>query len=105
MFKEKNFSVKLFAYANFGYRTVCSFSNIKLKRLPDIKLLKLEISTFGPFCLFCQYSDPISFKVIESTRDISSEMNSMEAELEQNESLCLKSCCRLELMKRQNVPK
>ena len=42
---------------------------------------------------------------IESTTDISSEINSMEAELEQNGSLCLESCCRLELMKRQNVPK
>ena len=40
--------------------------------------------------------------MIESTTDISSEMNSMEAELEQNGSLCR---CRLELMKRQNVPK
>ena len=37
--------------------------------------------------------------------DIFSEMNSMEAKLEQNESLCLESFCRLELMKRQNVPK
>ena len=43
--------------------------------------------------------------MIESTTDISSEMNSMEAELEQNENLCLKSCCRLELMKHKNVPK
>ena len=39
--------------------------------------------------------------MIESTTDISSKMNSMEAELEQNESLCLESGCRLELMKRQ----
>ena len=37
--------------------------------------------------------------------DISSEMNNMETELEQNESLYLESCCRLELIKRQNVPK
>ena len=37
--------------------------------------------------------------------DISSEMKSIEDELEQNKSLCLESCCRLELMKRQNVPK
>ena len=37
--------------------------------------------------------------------DISSEMDSMEAEFEQNESLCLENCCRLELMERQNVPK
>ena len=43
-------------------------------------------------------------RVIETTRDISSEMNSMEAEPEQNKSVCLESCCRLELMKRQNVP-
>ena len=42
--------------------------------------------------------------MIESTTDISSEMKSMEAELEQNKSLCFESCCRLELMKRQNVP-
>ena len=42
--------------------------------------------------------------MIESTTDISSEMKSMEAKLEQNKSLCLESCCRLELMKRQNVP-
>ena len=37
--------------------------------------------------------------------DISSEMKSMQAELEQNKSLCLESRCRLELMKRQNVLK
>ena len=37
--------------------------------------------------------------------DISSEMNNMEAELEQNESLYLESCCRLESMRCQNVPK
>ena len=43
--------------------------------------------------------------MIESTVDISSEMNSMEAKLKQNESLCLDSCCILELMKRQNVTK
>ena len=43
--------------------------------------------------------------MIESTTDVSSEMKSMEAELEQNKSLCLESCCRLELMKRQIVPK
>ena len=43
--------------------------------------------------------------MIESTTDISSEMNNMEPDLEQNESVCLESCCRLELMKRQNVPK
>ena len=43
--------------------------------------------------------------MIESTTDISSEMKSIEAELEQNKSLCLESCCRLELMKRQNVSK
>ena len=43
--------------------------------------------------------------MIESTTDISSEMKSMEDELEQNESLSLENCCRLELMKRQNVLK
>ena len=43
--------------------------------------------------------------MIESTTDISSEMKSMEAELEQNKSSCLESCCRLELTKRQNAPK
>ena len=102
-FKEQNFSVKLFSYAKFGYRAVSSFNNTKLEKLPNVKLLKLEISTFGLFCLFCQYKGSISFKVIESTTDISSEMNSMEAELEQNESLCLESCCRLDLMKRQSV--
>ena len=37
--------------------------------------------------------------------DIFSEMITMEAEHEENESSCLESCCRLELMKRQNVPK
>ena len=42
--------------------------------------------------------------MIESTTDISSEMNSMEAELDQNESLCL-DICILELMKSQNVSK
>ena len=40
-----------------------------------------------------------------SRSDISSEMSSMEVELEQNKSISLQSCCRLELMKRQNVPK
>ena len=30
--------------------------------------------------------------MIESTTDISSEMKNMEAELEQNKSLCLESC-------------
>ena len=43
--------------------------------------------------------------MIESTTDISSEMNSMEAEVNENESMYLENCCRLELMKRQNVPK
>ena len=43
--------------------------------------------------------------MIESTTDISSEMKSMGAELEQNKSLRLESCYRLELTKRQNVPK
>ena len=42
---------------------------------------------------------------MNSMEDISSEMNSMEAEPEQNKSVCLESCFRLELMKRQNVPK
>ena len=43
--------------------------------------------------------------MIESTKDISSEINSIEAELKENESICLENCCRLKLMKRQNVPK
>ena len=44
--------------------------------------------------------------MIETTMDISSEMKIMEAELEENGSiLCIENCCRLELMKRQNVPK
>ena len=43
--------------------------------------------------------------MIESTTDISSEMNSIDAELEENEGICLENCCRLELMKSQNVPK
>ena len=43
--------------------------------------------------------------MIESTTDISLEMNSMEVELKENESICLENCCKLELMKRQNVPK
>ena len=47
----------------------------------------------------------MSFEVIESTTIISPDLSSIEAELKQNESLCLESCCRLELMKRQNVPK
>ena len=76
-----------------------------MEELPNFKFQKLEIATFGLFRLFCQYQDTISVKVIESTTDISSKMNSMEAELEQNESLCLESCRRLELMKRQNVLK
>ena len=53
----------------------------------------------------CQYQDSISFKVIETTTDISSEMNIKEAELKENESICFENCYRLELMKRQNVPK
>ena len=32
-------------------------------------------------------------------------MNSIEAELKENESIYLENCCRLELMKRQNVKK
>ena len=48
-FKEQNFSGKLFAYAKFGYRTVSNFSNTKLEKLANVKLLKLEISTFGLF--------------------------------------------------------
>ena len=43
--------------------------------------------------------------MIESTTDISSEMNRKEAELKENESMCLENLCRLELMKRQNVLK
>ena len=35
--------------------------------------------------------------MIKSTRDISSELNSIEAELEQNDNICLKNCCSLEL--------
>ena len=103
-FKEQNFSVKPSAYAKFAYKTVSNFNNTKFEKLSKAKLLKLEISTFGLFFLLCQYQDSIYFKVIESTTDISSEMETMEAELEQNKSLCLESCCRLELMKRQNVP-
>ena len=80
-------------------------SNTKLEKLANVKLLQLEISTFGLFCLFCQYQDSIYFKVIKNTTDISSEMNSTEAELEQDKSLCQESCCRLELIKRQNVPR
>ena len=45
--------------------------------------------------------------MIESTTDISSEMNIMEAELKENESICFENCYRLDdkIMKRQNVPK
>ena len=43
--------------------------------------------------------------MIENTTDITSEMNIMEAELKENESMCFENCYRLELMKRQNVPK
>ena len=39
--------------------------------------------------------------MIESATHTSSEMNIMEAELEENKSICLENCCRLELMKRQ----
>ena len=53
--KSKNFSVKLFAYAKFEYRTVSNFNNTKLENLPDVKLLTFAISIFGLFCLFCQY--------------------------------------------------
>ena len=38
--------------------------------------------------------------MIENTTDISSEMNIMEAELKENESMCFENCYRLELMKR-----
>ena len=53
--RHVRFSVKLFACAKFGYRTVFDFSNTKLEKLPIVKILKLEISVFGLFCLFCQY--------------------------------------------------
>ena len=53
----------------------------------------------------CQYKDSISFKVIQNTKDISLEMNIMEDELKENESICFENCCRLELMNPQNVPK
>ena len=43
--------------------------------------------------------------MIESTVDISLEMNIMEAELKENENICFENCYKLELMKRQNVPK
>ena len=43
--------------------------------------------------------------MIESTTDISLEMNNMEAELKENENICLENCCSLELMNRQIVPK
>ena len=43
--------------------------------------------------------------MIESIANISSEMNIMDAGLKENESECLENCCRLKLMKRQNVPK
>ena len=79
---------------------VSNFNNTRLE-----KLLTLEISTFGLLCPFCQYYDSISFKVIESTTDISPEMNIMEAELIENGSICLENCCRLELITSQNVPK
>ena len=90
-FKEQNFSVKLFAYAKFGYRTVSNFNNTTLEKPHNVKLLKLEISTFGLFCLFCQYKDSISFKVIEITTDISSEMDGIEAERKENESIYLEN--------------
>ena len=53
-FKEQNFSVKLFAYVKFGYRTVSNFNNIKFEKLPKVKLLKLKTLTFGLFFLLCQ---------------------------------------------------
>ena len=43
--------------------------------------------------------------MIKSIRDISSEMNSLEAELKENESMCLDVADLIGLMKRQNVPK
>ena len=33
--------------------------------------------------------------------DISSEMNIVDAELKENESMCFENCCRLELIKRK----
>ena len=36
--------------------------------------------------------------MIESTTDMFSEMNSVEAELKENENICLENCCRLELL-------
>ena len=56
-FKQQNFFVKRFAYANFRYGAVSNFDiNTKLGKLANANLLKLEISTFGQlFCLFCQY--------------------------------------------------
>ena len=97
-FQEQNFSEKFSAYAKFGYKTVSNFNNTKVEKLPNIKLLKLEISTFGLFCLFCQHKDSVSFKVIESTTD-SSEMNSIETELKKNERICLENCCRFLIFK------
>ena len=87
MFQRAKLFCKTFAYANFGYRTVSNFNNTKLEKLPKVKLLKPEISTFGLFRLFCQYENSISFTVVESTTDISSEINIMEAELKENESI------------------
>ena len=52
---EVHIPVKRFANAKFGYRTVSNFNNTKLEKLPKVKLLKLEMSTFGLFCLFCHY--------------------------------------------------
>ena len=44
--------------------------------------------------------------MIKSTTDISSEMNIMDAELKENGgSICFENGRRLELMKRENVPK
>ena len=53
--KRKISSVKLFAYAKFGYRKVSNFNNTKLEKLPNVKILKLELSTFELSCVFCQY--------------------------------------------------
>ena len=58
--------------------------------------MKLEISTFELF-YFVNITIQFLFKVIEITTDISSEMNGMEAELEQNRSMCFDNCYRLEL--------
>ena len=99
-FKEQILSVELFAYAKFGYRTVSNFNGTKLEKLPNVKLSIVQAFKSQHLNYSVCFVN-IEFQFLSKEIKSTTEMNSMEAELEQNESLCLEGCCRLELMKRK----